>query len=649
MRPKENTEYHRVRRTARLPRPDSAGIVEDISHPADRVDQLAVKRIVDLGTEAADVDVHDVRPAVEIHVPDFLGDGGSREHLAAAPGQKGKERKFLRSEVEFLSRSRRAVPDEIDLQIAAPQCLFAPGGTAPEDRSNPGEQFRKSEGFEQVVIRPKIQPFDPIRKRILCREEQDRRLDSGAPQFDEHRPAVTAGKHHVQNDKLVGARPAEQEAVLPVGGVIDDKTVFREALAEIGRSLLLVLDDEDLHHPLYGTEVPRCQERPIESADREAVGAEAVARDDLLEAIAADPFLAMRADPCAAIPWSAAGRTRHLGASGLKSDLPRCPQGGAANRALLQLRRHDGLAECALHLSPGALEGFGRVPAAAQVEIPEELLHRAIAAVRKLRNQFHRNGGEMVVDRRVDLGGILRGGVQVELAVFLGRFGPEWIGAAEEGIEDHSERIEITSGVGDLSLPTLGGDVRSGPHDAALIFVLGPRIADETEVHDDGLPLVREDDVFQLQVAVDEALTVHGSEAPGDAAAHRVQLPLRQRAGLVEARFERLPLQELHDQEEETLLDADVVNADDVGMLDLRQSSGLKEEAFDVGFLTSGDGDDLDGDGTLQREVDAAIDFAHGAPRDRSNQSAAGQGASDEIPGFHGVRQERPTGPVSEP
>src|SRR5579862_9472621 len=83
MRPKEKIAYQSVSRTASLPRPRSAGIVEDIAHPADRVDQLAVERIVDLGAEAADVDVHDVRPAVEIHVPDFLGDGRARQ--APAP------------------------------------------------------------------------------------------------------------------------------------------------------------------------------------------------------------------------------------------------------------------------------------------------------------------------------------------------------------------------------------------------------------------------------------------------------------------------------------------------------------------------------------------------------------------------------------
>src|SRR5579862_9501747 len=132
MRPKEKIAYQSVSRTASLPRPRSAGIVEDIAHPADRVDQLAVERIVDLGAEAADVDVHDVRPAVEIHVPDFLGDGRARQDLASPPDQERQQGELLGREVELPAGPRRAVADQVDLDIGAAQRLLAPRGTAPE-------------------------------------------------------------------------------------------------------------------------------------------------------------------------------------------------------------------------------------------------------------------------------------------------------------------------------------------------------------------------------------------------------------------------------------------------------------------------------------------------------------------------------------
>src|SRR5579885_1062146 len=48
-----------------------------IAQAAHRMDQLLFEGIVDLGAQAADVDIDDVGIAVEIHVPDLLGDQGS--------------------------------------------------------------------------------------------------------------------------------------------------------------------------------------------------------------------------------------------------------------------------------------------------------------------------------------------------------------------------------------------------------------------------------------------------------------------------------------------------------------------------------------------------------------------------------------------
>src|SRR5262245_46437205 len=60
----------------------SAAGFEDIARAANGVDQLAGKRIVELAPQAPDRHVHDIRVAVEVDVPDLLGDERARQHLA---------------------------------------------------------------------------------------------------------------------------------------------------------------------------------------------------------------------------------------------------------------------------------------------------------------------------------------------------------------------------------------------------------------------------------------------------------------------------------------------------------------------------------------------------------------------------------------
>src|SRR4051794_16102214 len=79
--------YHAVSRAA-SDHGRSPTVVEDIAGPPHGVDQLRVERVVHLRPEPADVDVDDVRAAVEIHVPDLLGDERPRQHLADSPGEE---------------------------------------------------------------------------------------------------------------------------------------------------------------------------------------------------------------------------------------------------------------------------------------------------------------------------------------------------------------------------------------------------------------------------------------------------------------------------------------------------------------------------------------------------------------------------------
>src|SRR5262249_18052807 len=52
----------------------SETLFEDVAHAANGMDQLPLEGIIHLGAEAADVDIDDVGVAIEVHVPDVLGD-----------------------------------------------------------------------------------------------------------------------------------------------------------------------------------------------------------------------------------------------------------------------------------------------------------------------------------------------------------------------------------------------------------------------------------------------------------------------------------------------------------------------------------------------------------------------------------------------
>src|SRR5690348_2672735 len=91
--------YHAVRRSAtdqlRVANHELTGdrtglrlLIEDIPYPAYRVNQLAVVRVIQLGAEPAHVHVHHVGIAVEVHVPDLLGDERAGEDLARAACQQ---------------------------------------------------------------------------------------------------------------------------------------------------------------------------------------------------------------------------------------------------------------------------------------------------------------------------------------------------------------------------------------------------------------------------------------------------------------------------------------------------------------------------------------------------------------------------------
>ena len=104
----------------------------------------------------------------------------------------------------------------------------------------------------------------------------------------------------------------------------------------------------------------------------------------------------------------------------------------------------------------------------------------------------------------------------------------------------------------------------------------------------------------------------------------------RQRTYAIDAIGERLALDELHHEEIETVLVADVVQHADVGVVEPRDGDGLALEALAEALVFGQPGrNHLDGDHAVEAGVAAAIDLAHAADaEERQDFVGAEAGAS---------------------
>ncbi len=183
--------------------------------------------------------------------------------------------------------------------------------------------------------------------------------------------------------------------------------------------------------------------------------------------------------------------------------------------------------------------------------------------------------------------------------------------------EDPAEGIEIGTAVHLVALPLLRRHVEGcADHGVGL----GEHQGDVEELRDpevDELDLVvrHQEQVVRLEIAVDDAAIVRRRQDVADAGGDRHCTRRRQRPLLGHDRPERAPLHELHDQIGAAVGErAEVEDLDDPRMADRGGRPRLSLEAsHQLGILRVALAQDLDGDGTVERPLAAAVDVAHGA------------------------------------
>ena len=198
------------------------------------------------GAQPLDRDLDDVGVAVEIHVPDQLGDRRLGEDLALAPGQHGEQRELLGGEVDAGAAARHLARDQVDLQVGDAQLGGLLAAAAPRQRVQPRHQLQERERLDQIVVGAVLQAADPVLDAVAC-GQHDHRCLLDAAQCPDDGETVDAGQHGIEDDDVVVVGERQVLAVDAVVGDVDGAALLGQALVQVLRRLRLVLDDEQLH------------------------------------------------------------------------------------------------------------------------------------------------------------------------------------------------------------------------------------------------------------------------------------------------------------------------------------------------------------------------------------------------------------------
>ena len=196
--------------------------------------------------------------------------------------------------------------------------------------------------------------------------------------------------------------------------------------------------------------------------------------------------------------------------------------------------------------------------------------------------------------------------------------------AREHLVEDRAEREDVGPRVGAPSAHLFGRHVPERPEDDAglgagrgrgeiggLGALLLMRQLGEAEVEDLDAAVVGDEEVFGLEVAVDDAFQVRGREPMGDLQ-RAVDCLARREPPACELRPERLAFEELLDDVGSPLVRADVVDRGDVGVVeDARRLRLLLEAPEAVGVGRERSRQHLDRHFAAEPRILRAVDLSH--------------------------------------
>jgi hypothetical protein len=237
--------YQSVSRTARLVKYFIVAH-QDIAGSADRSEKLRLPGQFDLFTKTAYMDFHYVGRGIEVVAPDVPQDLLARYDLVLVSHEVFEKAELLRLKLYFFFLAAGAAGNEIQRKVGNFELhrLVASLGS-PDEAFYAGQELRKDERFDQIVITSALKSEHAIINAALRAQNENRCIDSLIPQLPQQFQAILSGEHEIEHQDIMGSLSGYRETVNAVRGDLDLEFGFRQSLAyEIG-SAQIVLYDED--------------------------------------------------------------------------------------------------------------------------------------------------------------------------------------------------------------------------------------------------------------------------------------------------------------------------------------------------------------------------------------------------------------------
>ena len=120
-------------------------------------------------------------------------------------------------------------------------------GTSTQQRSDASQQFRKCEGFDQVIVSPQLKSFYPILNSVSRREEKHRDIFSGCSHFLKYFPAIQPRHHHIENQQVIRLAQCVLKRVFAIGKAINIEPRLSESLLQINTYFGFVFRNQKSH------------------------------------------------------------------------------------------------------------------------------------------------------------------------------------------------------------------------------------------------------------------------------------------------------------------------------------------------------------------------------------------------------------------
>src|SRR5277367_4253492 len=222
-------------------------IADAIAHATYGVDQFLGKRIIDLASQVAHIDINDARDALEALVPYVIDNHRARHDAPWSAHQAHQQGVFLGSQFNTLPGASHLLRHQLHLQIGDDQRVSTLDGSAAQQGPNAHQQLGQVKGLGQVVIGPGLEVTDLIHYRIASSENKYGQVRPQPTHLGEQRRAAESRQHQIKNQQVIGVAEEVLLAGNPIVGDVD-RVALRPQPAGYKVGYLAIIFDEEHPH-----------------------------------------------------------------------------------------------------------------------------------------------------------------------------------------------------------------------------------------------------------------------------------------------------------------------------------------------------------------------------------------------------------------